>query len=74
MENNATNEASQDKNDIENTTNIKELAEAHIDSTQNMFDNSCRSFEEYSKVEAFQKYKDCFANADGAIEEIIVKF
>lgn len=53
MENNATNEASQDKNDIENTTNIKELAEAHIDSTQNMFDNSCRSFEEYSKVEAF---------------------
>lgn len=50
------------------------MAEAHIDSTINMFDTCCRAFEDYAKISSFLKFSDVIQNFEPQFDEHIQKF
>ena len=63
----------QEKNENEDQLR-KELQEAHIESTHNLFINCCRHFEDYPKISSFLKYADIFSTYESHVEEFVTKF
>ena len=63
----------QEKNENEDQLR-KELKEAHIESTHNLFINCCRHFEDYPKISSFLKYADIFSTYESHVEEFVTKF
>lgn len=66
-------DTSQEKNENEDQQK-KELKEAHIECTHNLFLNSCKSFEDYNKIQSFLKYADIFSTFESHIDESVTKF
>ena len=52
----------------------KELKDAHIESTHNLFINACKHFEEYPKIQSFTKYYDIFQTFESHVDESVTKF
>ena len=50
---------------------LKELEEAHILPTHNLFLDCCKAFEEYDKISGFMKFKDVLSYSDANIDELI---
>ncbi len=70
----ASHDNDEQKDNTEAKQAYKQLEEAHIHHTQNLFDVCCQSFEEYDKISRFLKYQEVWAYSDGQIEELITTF
>ena len=68
------NEAEETKDNTEAKQAYKELEEAHIHHSQNLFASCCEAFDDYDKISRFLKYKDVWLVSDGQIEEFIINF
>ena len=64
---------SQEKNENEDQQK-KELKEAHIESTHDLFINCCKKFEDYNKISSFQKFNDHYSTYESHVEELVTKF
>ena len=61
----ASHDTEEQKDNTEAKQTYKQLEEAHIHHTQNLFDTCCRSFEDYEKISSFGKYPEVMALTDG---------
>lgn len=62
------------KDNTETKEAYKQLEEAHIHHTQNLFEKCCKAFDEYDKISGFLKFHEVWMQSDGNIEENIQSF
>lgn len=73
IENNQISENTNEKTGDEENK-LRELREAHIECTQDIFLKCCESFEEYAKISAFNNFKEVYNILDPQVEESVSRF
>ena len=62
------------KDNTEAKEAYKQLEEAHIHHTQNLFQTCCEAFDDYEKISGFRKYHEVWGYSEGQIDEFISQF
>jgi len=70
----ASHDNEEQKDNTEAKMAYKQLEEAHIHHTQNLFVSCCEAFEDYDKISKFLKYNEVWSFSEGTIDEFITSF